>query len=144
MKSTFKYIIGITCSLAAVFSCARIEEQEQLDSAEKAEMVSMTFSAVIADGDQTKTVLGGEMGDTYRKVMWQPGDTVRVCSSENKGTMKYKFTNVEECDSETATFVGEVPDYSHFRAFYPSGDNIKYYNESESIVFTQSALQTYN
>lgn len=143
MKSTFKYIIGITCSLAAVFSCARIEEQE-LPEAAKVEKVQMTFSAVVADGDQTKTVLGGQMGDQYRKVMWQYGDSIRVSSTGRWGNMEYKFTNVEEGESETAVFVGEIPDHGSFRAFYPSSDNVNHYYDSQTITFIQPSLQTYN
>lgn len=141
MKSTFKYIIGITCSLAAVFSCARVEEQE-LPEAAKVEKVSMTFTAVIADGEQTKTVLGGAMGDEYRQVLWQYGDTIGVCRADWYGSM-YTFTNVEPGETSTATFVGQSDEGSRFYAFYPMSASPVFNYDPNNIVFNLPSSQTY-
>ena len=98
MKRTFKYIIGITCSLAAVFSCARFDEQP---APGKGKMEHVVFTAVIEGGEQTKTVLGGEMGDEYRQVLWQPDDSVGICSSDWYYSTLNKFVNTETEETES-------------------------------------------
>ena len=103
----------------------------------------MTFSAVVADGDQTKTVLGGQMGDPYRKVMWQYGDTVGVCRADWYSDQMSKFTNVEEGESETATFIGQVETASSYYAFYPLSASPRYNYDWNLITFNWPAAQTY-
>ena len=142
MKGSFKYIIGIACSLAAVYSCARVEEQE-LQEMEKVEMVRMEFSADITDGAQTKTVLGGEMGDEYRQILWQPEDSIGICGSWWWYSGMNKFVNAEVEDASTGTFVGDISEESLYYAFYPHNPNLYYY-EYKYIRFTQPALQKYH
>ena len=103
----------------------------------------MTFSAVVADGDQTKTVLGGQMGDPYRKVMWQYGDTVGVCRADWYSDQMSKFTNVEEGESETATFIGQVETASSYYAFYPLSASPRYNYDWNLITFNWPVAQTY-
>lgn len=140
MKRTFKYIIGITCSLAAVFSCARYDEQSV---PEKGKMEHVVFTAVIEGGEQTKTVLGGEMGDDYRQVLWQPQDSVGICSSDWWHTSLNKFVNTETKESETASLEGEIDNgFNKYYAFYPYTEDLFYYDTSK-IRFVQPSEQTY-
>ena len=141
MKRTIKYIIGITCSLAAVFSCARINEEDI--ALDKGNMEHVVFSAVIEGGEQTKTMLGGEMGDEYRQVLWQPEDSVGICGSEWWNSSLYKFVNTEMEESETASLEGEIDNGSNqYYAFYPFTKDLFYYNYT-SIRFVQPSVQTY-
>lgn len=114
-----------------------------MPEASKVQKVQMTFSAVVADGDQTKTVLGGQMGDQYRKVMWQYGDTVGVCRADWYSDQMSKFTNVEEGESETATFIGQVETVSSYYAFYPLSASPRYNYDWNLITFNWPAAQTY-
>ena len=140
MKRTIKYIIGITCSLAAVFSCARFDEQH---APGKGKMEHVVFTAVIEGGEQTKTILGGEMGDEYRQVLWQPGDSVGICSSDWWNTTLNKFVNTETDESEKASLAGEIDNgYGTYYAFYPY-DQYLWYNDYYRFCFAQPAVQTY-
>lgn len=138
MKNTYKYILIAACSLASVVSCARFEEQDVPQVEQK---VRMTFTAQIEGDADTKTVLGGQMGDEYRKVLWQPEDSVGVVNSLWYNYMD-KFVNIEDENSETATFEGTTNDGSTFYMFYPYSSSL-YAREDDKIDFTLSASQTY-
>ena len=141
MKRTINYIIGITCSLAAVFSCARINEEDI--APDKGKMEKVVFSAVIEGGEQTKTVLGGEMGDEYRQVLWQPEDSVGICSSDWWNSTLNKFVNTETEESEVASLAGEIDNgYGTYYAFYPYSRDL-YYNDYYRLFFTQPSVQNY-
>ena len=140
MKRTINYIIGITCSLAAVFSCARFDEHS---APGKGKMESVVFTAVIDGGEQTKTVLGGEMGDEYRQVLWQPEDSVGICSSDWWNSTLNKFVNTETEESEVASLAGEIDNgYGTYYAFYPYSRDL-YYNDYYRLFFTQPSVQNY-
>ena len=68
-------------ALSAVFACERVDESKLEGNNSAVETVEMTFNAVIDREGDTKTVLGGELGDGVRKVMWQPGDAIGVSSN---------------------------------------------------------------
>ena len=141
MKRTFKYIIGITCSLAAVFSCARFDEQS---ATENVKLEKIVFSAVIEGGEQTKTALGGEMGDEYRQVLWQPGDSVGISVGCGYYTPMRKFVNTEIEESEKASLSGEI-DFSNnlYYAFYPYDSQSLLYHDQARLTFSQPSVQTY-
>lgn len=139
MKNKYnKYILIAACSLASVVSCARFEEQ---DVPQKAPKVRMTFSAEIERDAETKTVLGGKMGDEYRKVLWQPQDSVGVVNSLWYNYMD-KFVNIEDEVSEVATLEGVTNNGNTFYMFYPYNSNL-YARDDDKIDFTLSASQTY-
>lgn len=141
MKNTFKYIFIAACSLATVVSCARFDEQEVPEQATK---VKMTFTAKIEGKDtevDTKTVLGGQMGDEYRKVLWQPEDSIGIVNSLGYRYMD-KFVNIEDEVSETGTFTGSTNDGSTFYMFYPYSDKL-YARDYDRIEFVIPAGQTY-
>ena len=112
--------------LSAVFSCERVDESQLEGNESAAEKVQMTFKAVIdGEGAQTKTVLGGDLGDDLRKVFWQPGDEIGV--STEKAEVYWddylsevsKFTTDVTSRSESSMFTGSVEIGTRYKAFYP-------------------------
>ena len=140
MKNTFKYMLMFACSLASVLSCARFDEQEEAPVAEP--KVRMTFKAEIEGDADTKTVLGGQMGDQYRKVLWEPGDSIGVMYSLWYNYME-PFVNTEKEVSDVATFEGEA-DYgdSDYFMFYPYDKGL-YCRDDDKIDFTLPSGQRY-
>ena len=109
MKRYIKYLFVPVILSAA--GCMQIEEEQF----EERELVPMTFKAVM-EGDQTKTSLGGEVGDSHRNLNWLPTDEIAVYRYEhNYG----KFTNLNKEASEMANFTGEGIDRGTYYAVYP-------------------------
>lgn len=140
MKNTFKYMLMFACSLASVLSCARFDEQEDAPAAEP--KVRMTFTAGIEGDTDTRTVLGGQMGDQYRKVLWEPGDSIGVANNLDYRNMD-PFINTEKEVSEVATFEGEA-DYGdeNYYMFYPYDKNL-YCRDYDRIEFSLPSGQRY-
>lgn len=140
MKNTYKYILIAACSLASVISCVRFEEQEVPEVSKK---VAMTFDARIEGNSEakTKTILGGKMGDEYRKVLWQPGDSIGVTYTLGYGDMD-KFVNVKTETDSIATFKGATDAGSTYYMFYPYNSNL-YAADWDKIYFTIPSGQTY-
>lgn len=110
MKRYIKYLF-VPVILSAAAGCMQIEEEQF----EERELVQMTFKAVM-EGDQTKTALGGEVGDSHRNLTWLPTDEIAVYRYEyNYG----KFTNLNKEASEMANFTGEGIDRGTYYAVYP-------------------------
>lgn len=141
MKNTFKYLFIFACSLATVASCATFEEQEDAPVAEP--KVKMTFAAEIEGNDDadTKTVLGGQMGDQYRKVLWEPGDSVGITNSLWYRYMD-PFINTEEGISEVATFEGSTEWGESYYLFYPYNESL-YCRDNNRIDFKLPSSQAY-
>lgn len=139
MKVTIKYIIGITCSLTALFSCTRFDEQGMEDAETKKSTV--VFTAVAESGLGTKTSLGGNQGDEFREVLWQPGDEIALfVDAYNWGTRK--FTNTEPQETSRAAFSGEIEEgHSTYYAIYPYSESI--YQDGTKFYFSQASLQHY-
>ena len=74
-----KYAFLFLTVLSAVFSCAQIDEGNFEEKVE-VEKVAMTFIASIEKDVDTKTELGGNVGDALRKVYWQPSDKTAVAT----------------------------------------------------------------
>ena len=140
MKNTYKYILIAACSLASVISCVRFEEQEVPEVSKK---VAVTFDARIEGNSEakTKTILGGKMGDEYRKVLWQPGDSIGVTYTLGYGDMD-KFVNVKTETDSIATFKGATDAGSTYYMFYPYNSNL-YAADWDKIYFTIPSGQTY-
>ena len=110
MKRYIKYLF-VPVVLSAAASCMQIEE-EQLD---EKELVQLTFEAVM-EGDQTKTSLGGEVGDSHRNLNWLPTDEIAVY---NYDWSYSRFTNLNKETSEMANFTGEGVERETYYAAYP-------------------------
>ena len=121
MKKILKYLFIVTCSLASVVSCVRFDEQEVHEQDSK---VKMTFTAQIEGDTDTRTILGGQMGDEYRKVLWQPNDSIGVTNSLKSSYMD-KFVNIEEEVSEFSTFEGKTVYSQTYYMFYPYSKDLK-------------------
>ena len=138
MKKTLKYLFILTCSLASVVSCARFDEQSVPEQETK---VKMTFTAQIEGDAETRTVLGGKMGDEYRKVLWQPGDSIGVLNNLGYEYM-HKFVNIEDEVSEISTFEGETYYGDTYYMFYPYSNKL-YARHYDRIEFSIPSMQAY-
>ena len=110
MKRYIKYLF-VPVILSAAAGCIQIEEEQF----EEREPVQMTFKAVM-EGDQTKTSLGGEVGDSHRNLNWLPTDEIAVYYHENNYN---KFTNLNKEVSEVASFTGDAWERDMQYAAYP-------------------------
>ena len=135
-------------TLSAVFSCERVDESQLEGNSSAVEKVEMTFSAVI-DGEDavTKTVLGGELGDDLRKVLWQPGDKIGVASATGQLTNGeaevgvYEFTTDITSNSEDAVFKGGVTISTRYMAFYPYDETVR--TKGQNFLFSLPSEQKY-
>ena len=110
MKRYIKYLF-VPVILSAAAGCIQIEEEQF----EEREPVQMTFKAVM-EGDQTKTSLGGEVGDSHRNLNWLPTDEIAVYYYDNNYN---KFTNLNKEVSEVASFTGDAWERDMQYAAYP-------------------------
>lgn len=145
-----KHILSIfLVALSAVFSCERVDESQLEGSDSAAGKVQMTFKAVI-DGEEaeTKTVLGGALGDDLRKVLWQPGDAIGVSAEktvvnwDNYLSDVSKFTSEITSKSESSEFKGGVELGARYKAFYPyQAETLR--DSSNIYIFNLPAEQKY-
>ncbi len=81
--------------------------------------IDRTFEASIeapTDSAGTRTLLGGQTGDSNRSVLWQYGDEVYVTT----GSTSAKFSNTgSRTSSMKAVLEGKIADASTYYAFYP-------------------------
>ena len=143
MKTILKYLFIVTCSLASVVSCERFDEQEVLEQEVPGQdsKVKMTFTAQIEGDTDTRTILGGQMGDEYRKVLWQPNDSIGVTNSLKSSYMD-KFVNIEEEVSEMSTFDGKTAYSQTYYMFYPYSKDLQS-RDGNKIDFVIPTGQTY-
>ena len=133
-----KYMVAVTAVIASLVSCTRIEEQEIPDVAPK---VHMTFTADIEGRADTKTVLGGQMGDTYRKLLWEPQDSIGITSSLSNASFD-KFVNIETSLSGVGTFDGSTSEGSTYYLFYPYSSTLLA-KDGDKITFKLPSTQVY-
>ena len=96
------------------FSCTRIEE----NFTEPAKKVEMTFSAVMADGAQTKTAVDGVAGDAVRDLLWLPEDEIAVIAVDSDGTVEHFHNNTAE-KASMASFSGTAVLADSYYALFP-------------------------
>lgn len=113
MKKIRRYILLLPLLMFAASGCLRIEEE---DKAPAEELVTLSFKAVMEDS-QTKTALGGGLGDAYRNLTWLPGDEISVFS--HNYNQYQKFTNINTEVSEVGNFTGEAVSRETYYAVYP-------------------------
>ena len=80
--------------------------------------IDRTFEASIeapTDSAGTRTLLGGQAGDSNRSVLWQQGDEVYVTT----GSTSARFSNTGASSSKKAVLEGKIADASTYYAFYP-------------------------
>lgn len=121
MKKIFTYILVAT-NLLSLFSCTQREDV----SIEEVK-VDMVFSATVSDGHMTKTVIDGELGDSYRNTLWLPEDSIAIMG-QNRANV-YKFVNIRTEADEVGVFDGSSSQNSVYYALYPySADARNSYN----------------
>lgn len=130
MRKLSIYMIGLTF-LSCLFSCTMIEELEDNQGVPPCEeKIAMTFSAVIDDGTETKTVLDGELGEDRRKVLWLPSDTIGVVTAGKANPIEKFFNTVTET-SAIGTFEGDVAHSTSYHAIYPYGRTFVAYSSED-------------
>ena len=97
MKMNYK-IVWAAAALFGVLSCARMELAPAGDAPEGE---ALSFTAVWADGEQTKTAIQ-EDGTTG---WWSPYETINMFSSVGEGM----FTSTNYTPAESVTFTGQLP-----------------------------------
>ena len=133
--------------LLATFAITLMGCTERHDEVNLQPKVPHTFSAVIEDGDVTKTTLGDypeEGNTTSRSVMWEYMDSIVVSCSHWYSTDL--FVNKNECTSGIAVFEGNTsPDDRHF-ALYPYNTDIEYYTyaDQHEYLFNLPLVQKYS
>lgn len=113
MRKFRRYMLLLPLMVFAASGCLRIEE-EDMGPAE--ELVTLSFKAVMED-NQTKTALGGGLGDAHRNLTWLPGDEISVFS--HNYNQYQKFTNINTEVSEVGNFTGEAVSRGVYYAVYP-------------------------
>lgn len=113
MKKMRRYILLLPLVMFAASGCLRIEEE---DKGPAEELVTLSFKAVMED-NQTKTALGGGLGDAHRNLTWLPGDEISVFS--HNYNQYQKFTNINTEVSEVGNFTGEAVSRETYYAVYP-------------------------
>lgn len=111
MKKIFTYILVAT-NLLSLFSCIQREDVSIEDV-----KVDMVFSATVSDGQITKTVIDGELGDSYRNTLWLPEDSIAIMG-QNRANV-YKFVNIRTEADEVGIFDGSSSQNSVYYALYP-------------------------
>ena len=139
-----KYAFLFLTVLSAVFSCAQIDEGN-LEEKVEVEKVAMTFTASIEKDVDTKTELGGNVGDALRKVYWQPSDKIGVTvgdASEYTGCPPVEvFTSTSASRTEKAEFDGSIAFSSSYHAFYPYSTELR--DSCGVFVFNLPQVQKY-
>lgn len=139
-----KYAFLFLTVLSAVFSCAQIDEGNLEDKVE-VEKVAMTFTASIEKNADTKTELGGNVGDALRKVYWQPSDKIGVTVGDASDYAGYPpvevFTSTSSSRTEKAEFEGTISFSSSYHAFYPYSTELR--DSCGVFVFNLPQVQKY-
>lgn len=138
-----KYTFLFLAVLSAVFSCVQIDESK-LDEVVEVEKVEMTFTATIEKDADTRTELGGNVGDALRKVYWQPSDKIGV-SADNPQYAGFPpvevFTSAATSRTEMSEFTGNIAFAPQYRAFYPYSSDLV--DSSRVFVFNLPQVQKY-
>lgn len=112
MRKFRRYMLLLPLMVFAASGCLRIEEE---DKGPAEELVTLSFKAVMED-NQTKTALGGGLGDAHRNLTWLPEDEIAITG----GWYNYaKFDNINTEEAEVANFVGEAEYRDIYYAVYP-------------------------
>ena len=138
-----KYIFILLTVLSAVFACTRVDEDQLVPEEPVQEKVQMTFTAVIDEADNTKTLLEGALGDGFRNVLWQPGDAIGISSDIEHmmlGSVE-KFVANTETAALSTEFDGFISMSPKYKAFYPYSETLK--DSSSYFIFTLPAEQKY-
>ena len=113
MKKLNRYIFALS-ALTLAFSCVRIEEENIPAPAPK---VEMTFSAIMADGAQTKTAVDGVAGDAVRNLLWLPEDEIAIISTNGRHLEHFHNNTLEK--AAVASFSGTAVLSDSYYGLFP-------------------------
>lgn len=106
-----QYILALL--MYTLLGCVNSIEENQPELLE-----SMLFTAYVetpADNPMSKTVIGGDVSDTYRTILWEQGDEVYISNGDNSS----KFVSVTREKSSSTQLEGELSSGSLYYAAYP-------------------------
>lgn len=134
MNGKMKFILFALLAVVSA-SCTRNENVPEEALREKMTFVAHTEGY----GDNTKTTLGGEVGDEMRYIQWDANDTIGIAS----GYEFSPFANTLTERSETALFEGYVSSANTYYALFPYGKDFRNYTSTPSVSFSLPAVQEY-
>lgn len=102
---------------------------------------SMTFHAMMESGTDTKTAIGGEVGDDIRYLMWLPKDSIGVYNSKDKKLEPFVNINTEE--SVSAAFEGKNVVQDTYYAVYPYSKSHSYDEREKIMTVDLPVVQNY-
>lgn len=139
-----KYLFIFLTVLSAVFACEQIDESA-LAGGETVEKVQMSFTGVIENDADTKTVLADGDNAGVKKVLWQPGDEIAVSPEvENRSdswAQVSRFTSTLSSSAATSEFDGSSAFATRYKAFYPYSETVR--DSSNVFLFDFPATQKY-
>ena len=123
-----KYSIIFLAVLSAVVSCVQVDEAALGEQQEQREMITMSVSATLEKGADTKTALEGSLSDAVMHTLWEPSDKIGlVAVRPAMGTAEQVVgfvTDITE-NAEVADFEGTIAFASEYHAFYPYSSTLK-------------------
>jgi len=139
-----KYAFIFLTVLSAVFACEQIDESA-LAGGETVEKVQMSFTGVIENDADTKTVLADGDNAKVKKVLWQPGDEIAVSPEvENRWdswAQVSRFASTLSSSAATSEFDGSAAFSARYKAFYPYSETVR--DSSNVFLFELPATQKY-
>ena len=139
-----KYLFILLTLLSAVFACEQIDESA-LAGGETVEKVQMSFTGVIENDADTKTVLADGDNAKVKKVLWQPGDEIAVSPEvENRWdswAQVSRFASTLSSSAATSEFDGSAAFAARYKAFYPYSETVR--DSSNVFLFELPATQKY-
>ena len=123
-----KYSIIFLAVLSAVVSCVQVDEAVLGGDQEQREMVTISVSATLEKGTDTKTALDGSLSDAVMHTLWEPSDKIglvatRPSMNENEQVVEF-VTEITE-NAEVADFEGTIAFASEYHAFYPYSSTLR-------------------
>ena len=123
-----KYSIIFLAVLSAVVSCVQVDEAVLGGDQEQREMVTMSVSATLEKGTDTKTTLEGSLSDAVMHTLWEPSDKIGLVATRPAMSMDEQVvefvTDITE-NAEVADFEGTIAFASEYHAFYPYSSTLK-------------------
>ena len=139
-----KYAFIFLTVLCAVFACEQIDESA-LAGGETVEKVQMSFTGVIENDADTKTVLADGDNAKVKKVLWQPGDEIAVSPEVDNRWDSWaqvsRFTSTLSSSAATSEFDGSAAFAARYTAFYPYSETVR--DSSNVFLFELPATQKY-
>lgn len=129
-----QFILGLI--IVTLIGCTNLIDENQPEPLLEP-MVFIADVEVPADNLVSKTLLGGDVSDAYRTILWEQGDEVYVSNGDHSS----KFVSVTREKSSSTQLEGELSSGSLYYAAYPY-DLVESF-KSSTFNIKLSSVQTY-